>query len=47
VCAAGSSVAYCSGVGDVIVLMPHLTVTAYQIDRIVSVLAEAIDEVCG
>ncbi|HZN13118.1 MAG TPA: adenosylmethionine--8-amino-7-oxononanoate transaminase [Acidimicrobiales bacterium] len=31
--------------GDVVVLMPHLTVTADQIDEIVRVLGEAIDEV--
>src|ERR1700738_4423716 len=32
--------------GDVIVLMPMLTSTAAEIDRIVSTVAEAIDEVC-
>src|SRR5207302_1448185 len=31
--------------GDVVVLMPPLTVTSEEIERIVSVLAEAIDEV--
>jgi len=31
--------------GDVVVLMPPLTTTADEIERIVSVLAEAIDEV--
>jgi adenosylmethionine-8-amino-7-oxononanoate aminotransferase len=31
--------------GDVVVVMPHLTVTADQIERIVAVLAEAIDDV--
>ncbi|MBV8691319.1 MAG: adenosylmethionine--8-amino-7-oxononanoate transaminase [Actinobacteria bacterium] len=31
--------------GDVVVLMPHLTVTEEQVTRIVDVLAEAIDEV--
>ncbi len=33
--------------GDVIVLMPMLTTTEAEIDRIVAVLAEAIDEVCA
>ncbi len=33
--------------GDVVVLMPILTTTAEEIERIVSVLGEAIDEVCG
>jgi adenosylmethionine-8-amino-7-oxononanoate aminotransferase len=32
--------------GDVVVLMPMLTSTAEEIDRIVAVLAEAIEEVC-
>jgi adenosylmethionine-8-amino-7-oxononanoate aminotransferase len=32
--------------GDVVVLMPILTSTAEEIERIVDVLAEAIDEVC-
>jgi adenosylmethionine---8-amino-7-oxononanoate aminotransferase len=32
--------------GDVVVLMPILTSTAVEIDRIVSTLAEAIDAVC-
>jgi adenosylmethionine-8-amino-7-oxononanoate aminotransferase len=32
--------------GDVIVLMPMLTSTAAEIDRIVSTVAEAIEEVC-
>ncbi|MCU1460406.1 MAG: adenosylmethionine-8-amino-7-oxononanoate transaminase [Acidimicrobiales bacterium] len=32
--------------GDVVVLMPMLTSTAEEIDRIVGVLAAAIDEVC-
>ena len=32
--------------GDVVVLMPILTSTADEIDRIVAVLGEAIDEVC-
>ncbi|MBV8957270.1 MAG: adenosylmethionine--8-amino-7-oxononanoate transaminase [Actinobacteria bacterium] len=31
--------------GDVVVLMPHLTVTEEQVTRIVDVLAEAIDEI--
>ena len=31
--------------GDVVVLMPPLTITADEIDRIVSVLAEALNEV--
>src|SRR5205085_12496968 len=31
--------------GDVVVLMPHLTVTAEQVARIVEVLVEAIEEV--
>ena len=33
--------------GDVIILMPPLTVTASEIDRIASTLAEAIDEVAA
>jgi adenosylmethionine-8-amino-7-oxononanoate aminotransferase len=33
--------------GDVVVLMPPLTTTADEIERIVSVLAEAVDEVTG
>ena len=33
--------------GDVVVLMPMLTTTAEEIERIVDVLAEAIDEVCS
>jgi adenosylmethionine-8-amino-7-oxononanoate aminotransferase len=33
--------------GDVVVLMPILTTTAEEIERIVNVLGEAIDEVCG
>src|SRR4051812_20415838 len=33
--------------GDVIVLMPPLTTTEDEIERIVSTLAEAIEEVCG
>jgi adenosylmethionine-8-amino-7-oxononanoate aminotransferase len=33
--------------GDVVVLMPILTSTAEEIDRIVDTLAEAITEVCG
>jgi adenosylmethionine-8-amino-7-oxononanoate aminotransferase len=33
--------------GDVIVLMPPLTVTAAEIDRIVATLAAALDAVCG
>jgi adenosylmethionine-8-amino-7-oxononanoate aminotransferase len=32
--------------GDVVVLMPMLTSTASEIDRIVDVLVEAVDEVC-
>jgi adenosylmethionine-8-amino-7-oxononanoate aminotransferase len=32
--------------GDVVVVMPMLTSTAEEIDRIVDVLAEAIDQVC-
>jgi adenosylmethionine-8-amino-7-oxononanoate aminotransferase len=31
--------------GDVVVLMPHLTVTAEQVARIVEVLVEAVEEV--
>jgi len=31
--------------GDVVVLMPHLTVTEEQVQRIVGTLVEAIDEV--
>jgi adenosylmethionine-8-amino-7-oxononanoate aminotransferase len=33
--------------GDVVVLMPMLTSTADEIERIVDVLVEAVDEVCG
>ncbi len=33
--------------GDVVVLMPMLTSTAEEIDRIVETLAEALDEVCA
>ena len=33
--------------GDVVVLMPMLTSTAEEIGRIVDVLVEAVDEVCG
>ncbi|HET6875577.1 MAG TPA: aminotransferase class III-fold pyridoxal phosphate-dependent enzyme, partial [Acidimicrobiales bacterium] len=33
--------------GDVVVLMPILTSTAAEIDRIVSTLAEAIEQVCS
>lgn len=33
--------------GDVLVLMPMLTSTADEVERIVATLAEAIDEVCG
>ena len=33
--------------GDVVVLMPMLTSTAEEIERIVDVLAQAIDEVCA
>jgi adenosylmethionine-8-amino-7-oxononanoate aminotransferase len=32
--------------GDVVVIMPPLTVTATEIDRIVATLAAAVDEVC-
>jgi adenosylmethionine-8-amino-7-oxononanoate transaminase len=32
--------------GDVVVIMPILTTTADEIDRIVDVLAESIDEIC-
>jgi adenosylmethionine-8-amino-7-oxononanoate aminotransferase len=32
--------------GDVVVLVPPLTTTADEVERIVAVLAEAIDEVC-
>jgi adenosylmethionine-8-amino-7-oxononanoate aminotransferase len=32
--------------GDVVVIMPILTTTANEIDRIVDVLAESIDEIC-
>ncbi len=32
--------------GDVVVLMPMLTSTDGEVDRIVAVLAEAIDAVC-
>jgi adenosylmethionine-8-amino-7-oxononanoate aminotransferase len=33
--------------GDVVVLMPMLTSTAAEIERVVDVLGQAIDEVCG
>nr|MSZ89836.1 aminotransferase class III-fold pyridoxal phosphate-dependent enzyme [Actinomycetota bacterium] len=33
--------------GDVVVIMPILTTTAAEIDRIVDVLAESIDEICA
>ena len=33
--------------GDVVVIMPPLTVTAGEVDRIVKVLGEAVGEVCG
>ena len=33
--------------GDVIVLMPILTSTISEIDRIVDAVAETISEVCG
>ena len=33
--------------GDVVVIMPPLTITEDEIDRIVATVAEAIDEVCG
>jgi adenosylmethionine---8-amino-7-oxononanoate aminotransferase len=33
--------------GDVIVVVPQLTTTADEVDRIVAVLAAAITEVCG
>ena len=33
--------------GDVIVLMPPLTTTEAEIDRIVDTLAASITEVCG
>jgi adenosylmethionine-8-amino-7-oxononanoate aminotransferase len=33
--------------GDVVVLMPMLTTTADEVDRIVDVLVEAVGEVCG
>ena len=33
--------------GDVVVLMPPLTVTTAELDRIVNALADALDEVCG
>lgn len=33
--------------GDVVVIMPPLTITATEIDRIVSVLGQAIEEVAG
>ena len=33
--------------GDVIVVVPHLTTTADEVERIVSVLAEAVTEVCA
>ncbi|HEX9530424.1 MAG TPA: aminotransferase class III-fold pyridoxal phosphate-dependent enzyme, partial [Acidimicrobiales bacterium] len=34
-------------IGDVVVVMPPLTVTASEVERIVTTLAEAIAEVCG
>jgi adenosylmethionine-8-amino-7-oxononanoate aminotransferase len=33
--------------GDVIVVMPPLTTTAEEVDRIVATLGEAIDDVSG
>jgi adenosylmethionine-8-amino-7-oxononanoate aminotransferase len=33
--------------GDVIVVMPMLTTTAEEAERIVAVLCEALDEVCA
>jgi adenosylmethionine-8-amino-7-oxononanoate aminotransferase len=33
--------------GDIVVLMPPLTITASEIERIVDVLAASIDEVCA
>jgi adenosylmethionine-8-amino-7-oxononanoate aminotransferase len=33
--------------GDVVVVMPPLTITADEVDRIVDALADAIDEVCA
>jgi adenosylmethionine-8-amino-7-oxononanoate aminotransferase len=33
--------------GDVVVVMPPLTITAEEIERIVTTIAEAIDEVCA
>jgi adenosylmethionine-8-amino-7-oxononanoate aminotransferase len=33
--------------GDVVVLMPMLTTTADEVERIVDALAAAIDEVCA
>ncbi|HZU80117.1 MAG TPA: hypothetical protein VE991_09405, partial [Acidimicrobiales bacterium] len=33
--------------GDVVVIMPPLTTSADEVERIVTVLTEAIDEVCG
>jgi adenosylmethionine-8-amino-7-oxononanoate aminotransferase len=33
--------------GDVVVLMPPLTITDAELERIVSVLREALDEVCS
>ena len=33
--------------GDVVILMPLLTSTPDEIERIVDVLGEAVDEVCG
>ena len=33
--------------GDVVVIMPPLTTTVEEIDRVVDVLAEAVDEVCS
>lgn len=33
--------------GDVVILMPPLTITAAELDRAVGALAEALDEVCG
>jgi adenosylmethionine-8-amino-7-oxononanoate aminotransferase len=32
--------------GDVVVIMPPLTVTATEIDRIVAAVAAAVEEVC-
>jgi adenosylmethionine-8-amino-7-oxononanoate aminotransferase len=33
-------------IGDVVVLMPPLTITAPELERIVGTLSAAIDEVC-